>query len=127
MIQDGNGLYDMLIVSRNTELHLCAAVGMTQTKLSPLYISILQLLEQFLTMEADSTIKSQLLLEVSSVARAPMSLPKKISCDFRGFCSLEYDVRESRLDAVGQVLVGHTQHDFAFLCGLRYVGIEYGL
>src|SRR5690348_17690978 len=55
LIQEGNGLHDHVIGTVNVELDLTTRVAVTQTELSTLKITLLELLEELVAKEADTT------------------------------------------------------------------------
>lgn len=104
LVEDSNGLDDVVVIALNGELNLGARVSVTKTKLGGVHITLTQLLQQLGGVQSDTT--------------------KHILDDFAGVSSLAVNEREGRLDASSQGLVGQTQNNLLLLVGLGQVQFE---
>lgn len=106
LVENGDGLDDVVVVTLDGELYLSAGVGVTKTELGSAHVTLAQLLEELGGVETDTT--------------------EKILDNLAGVTGLAVHERESGLDASSQSLIGHTEDDLLLLVGLGEVQIKEG-
>lgn len=107
LVKRGNGLDDVVVVLLDAELDLGTRVGVAETKLGPVNIAILELLEELGCVQTEAT--------------------EEVGDNFVDFGSLALDVGKVRLDATGQVLFLNTDCDLLLLARVRDVELDDGL
>lgn len=106
VVEGGNGADDVVVVLVHVELDLATGVGVAETELGALDVSLLETLEQLGGVQADAT--------------------EQVGDDLGSVASLALDARELGLDGTGEVLVGQAEDDLALLA-LGQVELEVGL
>ena len=101
LVENGNGLDDVVVVTLNGELYLGTGVGVTKTELGGVHVTLAQLLEELGGVETDTT--------------------EEVLNDLAGITGLTVHEREGGLDASGQGLVGQTEDHLLLLVGLGEV------
>jgi hypothetical protein len=104
LVQDGNSLDDVVVVTLDGKLHLGTGVGVTKTELGGVHITLAQLLQQLAGVETNTT--------------------KKILNDLAGVTGLAVDVGESGLNASCKTLIGKTQNHLLLLVRLGEVQVK---
>jgi hypothetical protein len=104
LVQDGDGLDNVVVVTLDRELHLGTGVGVTKTELGGVHITLTQLLQQLASVKTNTT--------------------EKILNNLAGVTGLAVDVGESGLDASCQTLIGKTQNHLLLLVRLGEVQVK---